>query len=194
MKKMLLLILSCLLLANVSYAVVDTSPNSMGFYFDLNADIFETTGTPFSTTVIYVILTNPSFDSLIGYQFAYQVVGNHMISSTTLHGIGSIDTGYYAGNHIVWLGAPLSTSPATLLATLKVLVMDQLPISFRLHGTTPNAFPETDLPAVSLPGGVNMSTGTSSYGSEPLINAYINGSGVVETEGASWDQVKSLYR
>ncbi len=41
MKNLLTLTLVSLLLANLAFAVVDTANNSMGFYFDDNADIFE---------------------------------------------------------------------------------------------------------------------------------------------------------
>ncbi len=194
MKKLVILVLACLLLANVAFAVVDPDTNSMGFYFDANADIFELASGPYITVQVNVILTNPDFGVLNGYEFGYNIVGNYMLSGTTLMGVGPIDVGGSLGNHIVGLGAPMPTTPATILCILQVLLLDTNPVAFTLFGAVPSSIPGSNLPAVLLAGDVITSIGTSSFVGDPLVNAYINGTGVVAVEEVSWGQVKSVYR
>ena len=193
MKNLVILVLAGLLFANVGFAVVDPDTNSMGFYFDANADVYEFFAPPFTMVQVYVILTNPDFNALIGYEFGYNIVGNYMLSGTILMGTAPIDVGGGLGNHIVGLAAPMPTTPATILCNLVIFLMDPLPVAFTLSGSVPSSV-GSNLPAVLLVDHVITSIGTSSFVGEPLVNAYINGTGVVDIDEASWGQVKSLYR
>jgi hypothetical protein len=185
MKKLVVLLLASLFVVNVASAVVDPDTNSMGFYMDANADLYEFATAPYVIVPVNVILTNPDFEALFGYEFGYQIVGNHMVSGTALRGTGPIDVGGGPGNHIVGLAAPMATTPATILATLSIFVLDANPISFTLFGATPNSVVGSNTPAVLLAGDVILKTGVSAWdeaAGAPGICAYINGSGVVATK------------
>ena len=197
MKKLVVLVLVSLMVASVASAVVDPDTNSMGMYFDVNADVFEFASAAFVMVPVNVIVTNPDFDAIFGYEFGYEIVGNHMVSGTTLMGTGPIDVGGGPGNHIVGLASPLATSEATIITTLQIFVMDALPIHFTLFGAIPNSVVGSNTPAVLLANDVILATGVSAWDEamgEPVVCAMINDTGVVATDKASWDGVKSMYR
>ncbi len=63
--KTLLLILLALFVATTTFAVVDPAPNSMGLYFEENADVYCVDGVDYLEHVtIYLILTSPTADFL----------------------------------------------------------------------------------------------------------------------------------
>jgi hypothetical protein len=197
MKKFLGSFLITFLAANVAFAIVDPDTNSMGIYFDGNADIYELETHPLIEVMVYIILTNPDFGTLLGYEFGYQIVGNYVLVTYGLWGTGIIDVGGGPGNHIVGLSAPFAMSPATVLCALMIAVQDTNPIAFTLTGSIPNAIPGSQLPAVLLAGDIILPIGLSSgldSGGNPRVCAYINGTGVVATEQESWGNVKALYR
>ena len=193
--KKVVAILMMSLFATSAFAVVDDAVNSMGIYFDLNADVYEANGPMYVAFNAYVIVTNPDFGALFGYEFGYEVIGNCSVMGTTLAGTGPIDVGDNC--HIVGLAAPLATSPATVVTTLSVFPMSADPISFELKGALPNSIVGSNVPALLLEGDVIIPAGLSAGLTEEgdtQICAYINGWGVVATDEASWDEVKSLYR
>jgi hypothetical protein len=197
MKSLSILLMASVLAATCAFAVVDPDTNSMGFYFDTNADVFEMASSPYINVSAYVILTNPDFGSLFGYEFGYSIMGNHMVSGTMLAGVGPIDVGGMAGNHIVGLAAPMPATPATILCTLSIFLLDTMPVSFTLTGASPGSVSGVNLPSVLLAGDVIISIGLSSGledGVNPVPCAFINATGIVATETASWGQIKSLYR
>jgi len=196
MKKLVVLALASLLIANVAFAVVDPDTNSMGVYFDLTADTYELAAGPYMSTPTYVMLTNPDFDALYGYEYTLTVEGNASILATVLAGTGPIDVGNDAGEHIVGLASPMAVTPATVITTLTVFNLDTNPIHFTLSGALPNSVIGSNTPALLLAGDVIVAAGTSSYmDGTPMVNAAINDAGaVVAVDEASWDQVKSLYR
>ncbi len=193
MKKRVVLLLS-LFVASSALAIVDNDPNMLGIYFDLNADItcLEDV-TPYAQVPAYVILTNPTFEFLGGYEFGFQVEGNAIILSAIMEG-QALDVGS-AGNHIVGLGEPLLTSEITLLSTLTVLYSDTAlaPVLFFLGGTDPSSL-DPMLPTILYGEGELMSLGTSSVPGSPC--AVINGvcEDVVATDNTTLDSLKSLYR
>ncbi len=197
MKKLVVLILASLFVANVAAAVVDPDANSMGIYFDMNADTYEFAAAPYAIYPAYVMLTNPDFDAVYGYEFGYEIVGAHTVTGVVLAGTGPIDVGGAPGNHIVGLAGPMATAPATLIATINVFVLDANPISMKLMGASPNSVVGSQAPAVLLAGDEIMSTGLSAGFTEDgaaNICAYVNGTGVVATDEVSIDAVKALYR
>ena len=120
-----MLVLLYLLVATSASAVIDPDTNSMGFYFDVNADVYEYSTAPYLIVPVHVILTRPDFDALFGYDFSYEIIGNHMVSGTSLMGEGPI-CACDPPNFTIGLQEPLATSPATLLCTLSILVMDAM--------------------------------------------------------------------
>ena len=197
MKTIVVALLAGCVIANGAFAIVDPDDISMGIYFDANADVFEISSAPYVMVSAHIILTNPTFPVLYGYEFGYTIYGNHMVSGTNLWGTGPFDVGGGPGNHIVGLAAPLATNTATKLCTLTLFILDANPIALTLAGSIPNDVPGSNLPAVSLAGDgilpIGLSAGLDGAGN-PMVSAYINGFGVVASEQASWGQVKSLYR
>ncbi|MBU8870786.1 MAG: hypothetical protein KOO60_07980 [Gemmatimonadales bacterium] len=198
MKKLVVLILASLMVASVASAVVDPDVNSMGIYFDVNADVFEMPAGPYVEIPAYVILANPDVSGVWGYEFGFTAVGNYIAPSIELNGTGPIDVGGGLGNHIVGLAAPIATTQATILATIKLLPMDVAPIYYTLTGADPNSMFESNTPnIVAPPGDVLVGCGVSAWDvelEEPGICAMVNDTGVIATDEASWDSVKSLYR
>jgi len=193
--KKVVAILMMSLFATSAFAVVDDAVNSMGIYFDLDADVYEATGPQYVPFNAYVMLTNPDFGGLFGYEFNFEVIGNCSVTGVALSGTGPIDVG--TGCYIVGLAAPLATSPATVLATISVFPMSADPISFELMGALPNSIVGSTVPALLLEGDAIIPAGLSAGLTEEgdtQICAYYNGAGVVATDEASWDEVKSLYR
>lgn len=196
MKKLVVMLLASLFVANVALAVVDPDENMMGIYFDMDADSYCMPVGPYAPFDAYVMLTNPNFPAVYGYEFGFEVVGNMLFSGVGLAGTGPIDVGGGVGNHIVGLGAPLAAAPATLLATLTLIPLDTMPITFDLFGATPASIGDGSLPVILLENSgiatMGLSTGIGN------VNAILNYDGpcedIVAADEASWDAVKSLYR
>jgi hypothetical protein len=191
------MILASLAVASMAYGVADPDVNSMGIYFDLNADVYEGALPVYAPTPVYVILTNPDFDAIYGYEFGYIAnTGGALFSGIAFAGTGPIDVGGAAGNHIVGLGAPMTTSPATLIATLTYIFLGATEVSWTLTGSTPNSTAGSVLPNVLLANDFILPVGLSAglVDGVPQVCAIGNGAGVVAVDEASWDAVKSLYR
>lgn len=193
MKKLLVLVLT-MVMASSAFAGVDPDPNMMGIYFDLNADVVNLPGAlPFTQIPAYVMVTNPSFEALYGYEFGYAVQGTGMMMTVVLNGIGPINVGV-GNNYVVGLGSPTNTSEATLLATLNFFYMDTTggPVSFDLLPSNPSSN-DLGLPTLLLANDQLLTVGFSN--GTGLGCATINGSGdIVATEPVTIDAVKSLYR
>ena len=197
----ILFVLLCLLFATSASAVIDPDTNSMGFYFDVNADVYEYSTASYVVVPVHVILTRPDFDIIYGYEFSYEIIGNAMVSSRSFYGPYLNDPDIVAGWEISpgnfrVTGMAYPTSPATPLCTLHIFVMDANPSGFELKGAQPNSVPGSVTPTVLLAGDVNVPIGVSAglVDGDTQVCAYINGSGVVASDKASWDSVKSLYR
>lgn len=196
MKKLVVMLLASLFVANVALAVVDPDDNMMGIYFDMNADTYCMAVGPYAPFDAYVMLTNPTFPAVFGYEFGFTYEGNLLFSGVALNGTGPIDVGGAVGNHIVGLGAPLAATPATLLATLTLIPLATTPIYFDLFGATPASIGDGSLPVILLENSgiatMGLSTGIGNF------NAVLNYDGpcedIVASDEASWDAVKSLYR
>jgi hypothetical protein len=193
MKKLLVLVLT-MVMASSAFAVVDPDPNMMGIYFDLNADVVNLPGAaPFSTIPAYVMVTNPNFDALYGYEFGYAVVGNGMMMNVVLNGPGAINVGT-GTNYVVGLGSPLTTTEATLVATMNFFYMDATgaTVTFDLMPSEPSSN-DLGLPTLLLANDQLITVGFSN--GTGLGCATVNGSGdIVATETVTIDAVKSLYR
>ena len=193
MRNLFVLVLACLLFPVVASAVADPNSDRMSIFFDLNADVYEIVTPPYVVIPVYVILTKPSFDSFFGYEFGYQIEGTYLNAGIDLLG-GVCDPGLEPGNHIVGLGAPVTTSEATVLATLSIVPMDSNPIDFTLIGATPNSVPDSDVPAILLACDVIVPIRTSIYYDAPGVCAVINDCCPEAVDKVSWDKIRSLYR
>lgn len=196
MKKTLLLFLLILMVPTTASAVVDPDVNKMSIYFDLNADEYELWAAPATAVPFHVILTNPDFDALYGYEFGFDVDGGAVVMTVTLHGDGTIDVGGGTpGNHIVGLAAPLATTEATLLATVQVFMVDYNAVLLTLTAAQPSSV-DTNTPAALLANDVIEPIWTSAWDPSegaPAVCAWINYEPFA-VEEATWDQVKTIYR
>ena len=146
-------------------AIVDQTPNLMGFYFDLNADTPCLEGAaPYSTHNMYLVLTNLQTDAIYGFEAGYTTVGEGLVLSVDFANPAPTDVGS-AGNHIVGFGSPTLAGPdgVTLLATMSVLYMETSmgPLNFLLHGTVPSSI-DPQYPVVFLEGGESIDVCCSS--------------------------------
>lgn len=195
MKKLLMLLVASLLVASSAFAVIDQDADMMGVYFDLSADTACVTGAaPYSTIPTYVMVTNPSFAALYGFEFGYSFEGSVINLSSTINASGPINVG--AGNNfIVGYGAPTMTSEATLLVTFQILYTDTTmgPVYFNLGPSNPSSN-DLGLPTLLLVNSALLPVGYSSIDGQHC--AIINGvcEDVVATDNVTFDSVKSLYR
>jgi hypothetical protein len=195
MKKLVLLLMASMLVASSAFAVVDQDPDMVGMYFDPTADTTCLTGVvPYAQVAAHVILTNPSFDYLYGFEFGYDVTGNAMILSSTFENPQALDVGE-GQNFIVGFGSPSACSEATVLVNMTIMNMNVTPepISFNLRASNPSSN-DLGLPTMLLANGQLLPVGYNTL--DGNIVAVINGTcdDVVATDATTFDAVKSLYR
>jgi len=192
MKKLVVLLMA-MIVATSAFAIVDEDTNSMGFYFDTEADqpCAENVA-PYATTMMFLVVTNPDFDNLYGFEAGYTMTGPGQVLSTEFLNPQALNVGQ-ADNMIVGFGTPTETSPVTTVAAISVLYMSTTnePLTFVLHGTEPSSI-DPAYPVFLLADGQLITGGLSTVeGNSSEIN---NGCLVVATEEMSFDSVKSLYR
>lgn len=185
MKKLVVLLMLSVF-ASSAFAVVDPDPNSLGIYFDMNADVFEA---PLGFTQAYLIVTNPAFDAIKGLEC--QVEWDE--AAAAYYGMilpaGALNVG---DQHavIIGLGSALPTTAATVMATYTL--MATAPTYFTVGSLAVNPSIAGDLPVV-VDGDDNMfQIGLSADVGN--ICAMIGDTGVVDSESETWGGVKSLYR
>jgi hypothetical protein len=200
MKKLLVLVLT-MVMATSAFAVIDDDPNSVGIYFDLNADTVRLGNVgPNSQVPVYFILTNPEIEELNGFELSYSVEGgsyfalSHVFENPQALNIGDPTAGVF----IVGYGIPTIPTEATLLMTATILYLGGENLEFTLSGTTPSSMGNPLLPGILGANSVIYFGGDSTDIGN--VNA-VMGMGpldglpdVVATEPASFDSVKSLYR
>ncbi len=191
--KKLIVLLMVIFVATSAFAIVDEDPNSMGFYFDTEADVPCVEGaTAYSSHTMFLVMTNPDFDNLFGFEAGYDIVGEANVLGLAFTNPQALNVGT-PSNMIVGFGSPTVTSPITTVAVLEVLYMSTTgdPLEFYLHGTTPSSI-DPAYPVFLLADGVLLQGGMSVVdGPTAQING---GCTVVATESMSFDNVKSLYR
>ena len=171
----------------------------MGFFFDMDATVYESAAAPYEIHDMYILLYEHEFTAVKGYEFSFTIepAANRTITGVSFQGAGPIDVGGVVGNHIVGLAAPLPTTAVTHLATVSVFVLSGDPLEFTLKGSDPNSVFGEVVPAVLLEGDAIRSVGTPAWdegAGMPGVCAIMNGTGVIASDEASWDEVKSLYR
>jgi hypothetical protein len=205
MKKLVVLLLASLV-ATSALAVVDPDPNSIGIYFDLNADdncYFVGPSVPFFA---YLILTNTDAPLVSGYEVGYEFTGPgpgqlFRLSSLIANGaVDGLDLGNSAdpmvGDHIVGLASPLVTSEATVLHAWQLMLLAEVGMEMKIG---PIISGEPSIPG-PYPVVLNADTQTlfqafQSSGDPLLPVATVNIIDcVVGVEEASFGSVKSLYR
>ncbi len=191
MFKTILLLLGAMLMASAAAAVIDEDDNIIGLYFDTDADsdCLEAVS-PLSQVPCYIILTNPTFSDLHGFELGFEYGSELLHLGTTLACSEAINVGS-DDNLIVGFGSPTSTETATLLATLDMMYIDMssTPATLTLHGSDPSSL-DPSYPTVLLSDGELVSTGLHSSAFPHQMNgvcAYVD-------EPAAWSDVKSMFR
>jgi len=178
--------------ATSASAVIDSGENSVGLYFDESADIYCVGGVAaYDYVTMYLILANPSFDSLYGWECGIDLVGDAMVISRQFYTLVCFPGP--PNNMIIGYGTPYPTTIATPLVALEILYMDPDlgSVDFYVHGTTPSSI-NPDYPTMLTSDGELIMSGISVVEGPA---AQINGDcTVVATDRISFDSVKSLYR
>ncbi len=182
--------------AGTAGAVVDPTPDLLGVYFDMNADVPDISVAAFVPFTAYFLLTSPSSVEMGGYEFGYDVsVAPGMESSFNRLGINYppgvivLDLEYLDPMHgyfIVGWPTPQPTQAVTQLMSWDLMLMQPI-VAFITTGPVPNSTVPGDLPAYW------DSTNVYPLGA-PGCSGRINESCGVEAETASFGSVKSLYR
>jgi len=191
--KVVLAIILITILAPSVFANSDTPADILGLYSD--SEGFDTclddVGS-LQVVELFLILKNPSFDTLHGFEVGIShpvlvEVVNTSFANTEAVNAGSED------NMIVSFDTPTTTETLTLLATVSLLYLDNQYASYFLDlvGADPGVL-DPLYPALELAEGqwIQAQTNTTS-GTEHVFQ--INWCGV-PVQGVSFDRVKSLYR
>ncbi len=193
MKTMIIATLA-FLWATSAMAILDTAPNTIGIYLDTNADEVCVNGLVDGMTdfTFYMILTNPSFDSMSGFLAGYHFEGIAQLNSAVLENPDAFDGGSL-GDHLVNFSSPLPTSENMLLMTISATYVDFEYGSaiLELHGILLAAKSGIGPQAILSDG----STQNLRLSFEDGVTIRINTNcGPVASENHSFDAVKSLYR
>ncbi len=171
--------------------------NNIGVYFDEAGENFcDALPIGYHENVAHLVVTNMTVDTINGWEA--EIVGeNVVIAEKTFYG-DSFNAGTRPNEYIMGLSAPL-TGNTVVLADLSLYVGDDTTPAFIFIGGVYYHTLENKVPALLEyvgPGeaGVAMEAHLSLGGpNDPVL--IINGEcNVVDTEDASWDSVKSLYR
>ena len=191
MFKFLLVLLGVMLLVGPAAAVIDEDDNVIGLYFDTDADsdCLDSVGA-MSQVPCYIILTNPTFSDLHGFELGFEYGSELLHLGTTLACSEAINIGS-DDNLIVGFGSPTSTDSATLLATLDMMYMDMssTPTTMVLKGSEPSSL-DPSFPTVLLADGELVSTALHS----PEFPYQMNGFCEYVDEPTAWSGVKSMFR
>ncbi len=198
--KSIVLLLLCK--ASLVSAIVDPEPNRIGMYFDLGADIMCTAmPSPFPSTNVYIILTNPTYTTVHGWEASIHSTGDSIAIEGTCFAPGSVNTGD-GSEFIVTFDIPMVTTTTTILAIV-TLVPNATEECLFLTGVEHPSFPSTKplvwfndepgleiQPSHALPNGVGAIIGTCNS----LIGLPIPCEEVVRASQVQWGVLKSLYR
>ncbi len=189
------------LITGSAVAVVDPDPNSLGVYFDLNADVNYLDVAPNTVFSAYIMLTNPTWDNILAFEFGYELVvpagmeGMIFRLATILPPTvnPNIFPGFLRGEYIYGISFPYPINEATVLVEWQILIVAPMTIEFFLGPSSIPGLPG-GLPVIMNADEVLMSVGVSS-GDVNLSVAEINtGYQPVTVESATWGDVKSLFR
>jgi len=188
-----------LILASPCLAILDPDENSIGMYFDLDANIHEHwTSEPFETVSCYLAITNPSSFNIGGWECMVDVSGvfenpnwyisagglNMLDATQGLFAVGYCCHGPFPMNGVIILAVWNGTIPSTEDSVCFSIHPLPEPLYF---DDTPGYVDGDDL-GILVP--LGPSTGLP-YGT---CTASINAIAPVENGHATWSGVKSLFR
>ncbi len=212
-----IIFLICLSLISVAaFAVIDPGPNSIGIYFDQQAESNYADVPLLETFAAYVILTNPTESTISAVEYRHEVVVQSDVLNAVLPmgisdpcGDGCIfggacgdqcmfePRGYFGRDNyqaFYVFGQSINAQPATVLMSIHFVLLSEATLEFYLGPVT--EFPSTPLgdPVYYGAGSEPVPLGVSS-GSFELPVAEVNtGHQPVVVESGTWGTVKSLYR
>ncbi len=196
MKNMLTIISALLILLTSSLALAQDS-DLIGLYFDPLGDMDCLDANellPFTPFEMYLILKDPSFDLLYGFESGLTIDGPVMI-------LGGVFTNPHVPdifdweNIIVGFGTPSPMESINILFTFSLFYtsISAEPVCFKVHGTDPSSL-DPDFPTLLWADGELMSVMVN-YGPDAECTAWIqDGPCGVATTVHTWDSLKTLYR
>lgn len=194
--KKLLAVFAVALIASGAMAQVDSDPDGLGVYFDVNGMTYETaTVAPFSPVSAYLLLTNPSAPAGVsGWEAVVNVNGGAVGASWVLAAGLNVTAAPVFQVGIGTGAAALPAAPAVLLATWTGYIMAPTDVVEFVVMPAGVSFPdspgyaagddETDLIPLQVSSGYP-------YGAACAI---INGTGVVANEDLTFSNVKNMFQ
>ena len=191
MKKLAMLLTFALIAAaSTSFAGLDPDDDMMGLYWDLDGESPCLASSP-EPTNLYLLLTNPTMDSIGGFECGIDMVGTAYLLSATFANPQALDVAAGFQNFIVGFGAPTTCTQNTLLVTLSVMNIGA-DLAFYLHAASPASI-EGVLPVVLLADDSMITLGTSTLPGGMTAQMGANCE-PVDTEVTTWGSLKGLYR
>jgi hypothetical protein len=183
-------------------AVADPTPDRIGVYFDQEAGLRTLWTWQPSVQTIYIIVTNPTFANIYGWQAAIRGLDAATVSviGTTITG-GDVITGPNVQYDVTY-ETPLIAQPVTVLASIVGFTHDTMTCNcLVLTGIDRPAIPEM-LPLVwaqpDQPAAMQVArlypNGVAAAINENPIPEIASCSVVVAVEPTSWSSLKALYR
>lgn len=191
MLKYLLFFLFAVSTANPAAAIIDENDNVIGLYFDTDADSdCLDSVSQHSQVPCYIILTNPTFSDLYGFELGFDYGDELLHLGTTFAANDALNVGS-GDNLVVGFGDPVSTQPATLLATLNMMYIDMSgsATSLSLRGSSPSSL-DSQYPTVVLADSELISTALH----DSHFPYQMNGVCEFVDEPAAWDDIKTMFR
>ena len=188
MKKLVVLLMLGLFVSS-AFAAVDPDANSVGFYWDTDANTTELAALlPYQS--LYVVLVNPTFDGIKGLEFGI----DWDPTTNTCFGfmMPAADWTNYGNNNQVIIGIA-AAYPTTVTTVMGYFVMNATaPTYFTLRGLDSPSI-EGDYPVVVDGNDEMYQIGCSVLPGEVAATIGVTGV-VVDAESETWGGVKSLYR
>ena len=193
MKIVFLILVALMLSWGMSEAQLNPEPNLLGLYFDEQAEVNCIEGVPpYQIVSMYAILTNPTMDEIVGFEFGLDVVGSTIFMETVVPGNIFWDPVEYV-RYVVNFGYPYPLGPINMLVSFTVLYFEpnMAPVAFFMREADVPSGP-WDQPGVILPGGefvpvvVNLSLGD--------MTASLNEVCALPTQPRTFEGLKALFR
>ena len=198
--------LACVICASLAQATVDSDPDQIGIYFDLNADqtSLDVVGDPYTIFSAYVIITNPAASAVTGIRLSWC---SEIVGTTSGFLLGPIEHWYgeYSdsldqfswcddGRQLVFYEPlPFVGSNVPVVRLEYTAYFGEPAMEFYLGPIYPQSN-QGGLPAYRDADGVFRPLGISS-GDTSLPVAILNGENdVVSTVDSTLDAIKAIYR
>ncbi len=198
--RILVLVFAISVAGTCGYATVDTDPDQVGVYFDINADQTCLSVGPSLPFNVYVVLTNPSQPEVFGYEFGYRVVvppGAEGLVFRLQNLSGCWDWSgdpWYESDYVCGLASPIPIvgSNAILVTWQFMLLVPDITMEFYLGPAAVESIAD-GLPAYANSDGI-FPLGVSSGDVALPVAAVNTDCMVVAVEQMSFGELKRWYR